>query len=146
MTENTKWQRSCSAASHHGHVHGVSVRITVHGHRADAHLLGRAHHTTRNLPSIGNQHLLYPSNPWRGHNRLVIASSKNTKNNLKMTIALVVTYKKSKVQTGFKGLATITVHGLCAESCYCWCNTNVLIITTTGNLCVSDNYSATIYI
>lgn len=51
-------------ASYHGHVHGVSVCVTVHGHRADTHLLGRAHHAASNLPSIGNQHLLYPSHTW----------------------------------------------------------------------------------
>lgn len=62
-----KWQRFVNGAnpgSYHGHMHGESVCITVHSHRADAHLLGRAHHAASNLSSIGNQHLLYPSHTW----------------------------------------------------------------------------------
>lgn len=66
---NTKEQEQGCPASHHGHMHRVSVCITVHGHGADAHLLGRAHHTACNLSSIGDQHLVYPSNPWTRHAR-----------------------------------------------------------------------------
>lgn len=55
--------RRWSGASHHGHMHGVSVGVAVHGHGADAHFLCCAHHTTRNLASIGNQHLLNPPCP-----------------------------------------------------------------------------------
>lgn len=71
MTEKNKYWRTRQGcpASHHGHMHRVSVCITVHGHGADAHLLGRAHHAARNLSSIGDQHLVYPSNPWTKHGR-----------------------------------------------------------------------------
>lgn len=69
--EQVQWcfVRQRYPASYHGHVHGVSVRITIHSHRSDAHLLGRAHHAARDLSAIGNQHLLYPSHPWRRHSR-----------------------------------------------------------------------------
>lgn len=53
--------------SHHSHMHGVSVCVTVHRHRADAHLLGCTHDTTRNLSPIGNQHLLYSCSAWKRH-------------------------------------------------------------------------------
>lgn len=42
-------------------MHGVSVGVAVHGHGADAHLLGRAHDAASDLPSVGDQHLLDPS-------------------------------------------------------------------------------------
>lgn len=48
-------------------MHGVSVGVAVHGHGADAHLLGRAHDAASDLPSVGDQHLLDPSHRCTGN-------------------------------------------------------------------------------
>ena len=46
-------------STHHGDVHGVPVGVTVHGHGLDAHLPRSTYDTTRDLPSVRDQDLLY---------------------------------------------------------------------------------------
>ena len=50
-------------------MHGVAVSLAVHRHRAHAHPSGGPHHTAGNLPPVGDQNLLYPPHPYRGHIR-----------------------------------------------------------------------------
>lgn len=67
---------------HHGHVHGVSVGVAVHGHGADAHLLGGAHDAASDLPSVGDQHLLDPSHCWTVNKQAAKTCSTFSRNDL----------------------------------------------------------------
>ena len=69
------WRRAWSVctSTHHGDVHGVFVGVTVHGHGLDAHLSRSTYDTTRDLPSVRDQDLLYRPDSYR-YNTFVLTS------------------------------------------------------------------------
>lgn len=61
LTEGSKFQPL--ALTYHGHMHGMTICITVYCHRAHTHLLCCSHHTAGDFSSVGNEDFFYPALP-----------------------------------------------------------------------------------